>query len=114
MLCSSLLQSILELGKNPLSSSGKDWKPRLCVLKRHGDTKRATLDYYKDTRKRWQKQVCILYAHTKSSHLGLFILVLVVQICKYDELGGAINEFWQLDASLQHVARYILVVGLLP
>lgn len=54
-ICSSC-QGVLELGKNPTSTSRKDWKPRLFVLKWYATTDRSTLDYYKDTKKRWQKQ----------------------------------------------------------
>ena len=50
-------QGVLELGFNPESTSSRDWKPRLFVLKRDPKTKRSTLDFYKDTKKRWQKQV---------------------------------------------------------
>lgn len=47
-------QGVLEVSK---SSSPKGWKPCLFVLKKHTDAQRSTLDYYKDTKKRWQKQV---------------------------------------------------------
>jgi len=47
-------QGVLEVSK---SSSHKGWKPCLFVLKKHTDAQRSTLDYYKDTKKRWQKQV---------------------------------------------------------
>lgn len=48
------IQGVLEVSK---SSSPKGWKPCLFVLKKHTDAQRSTLDYYKDTKKRWQKQV---------------------------------------------------------
>lgn len=50
---------MLELGFNPESTTSRDWKPRLFVLKHDPKTKRSTLDFYKDTKKRWQKQVAI-------------------------------------------------------
>ena len=50
-------QGVLELGFNPESSSSRDWRARLFVLKHDPRTNRATLDFYKDTKKRWQKQV---------------------------------------------------------
>ena len=52
----SCLQGVIEIGTTPTSTSPKDWKPRLVVLKRQPGSKRASLDYYKDIRKRWQKQ----------------------------------------------------------
>ena len=51
------IQGVLELGFNPESTSSRDWKSRLFVLKHDPKTKRSTLDFYKDTKKRWQKQV---------------------------------------------------------
>ena len=48
-------QGVLETSK---SSSSKNWKTLLFVLKKQVDTERSTLDFYKDTKKRWQKQVC--------------------------------------------------------
>lgn len=53
----SFIQGVLELGFNPESTTSRDWKSRLFVLKHDPKTKRATLDFYKDTKKRWQKQV---------------------------------------------------------
>lgn len=47
---------MLEIGVKPDSKSSKDWTPRLFVLKHYTSTGRATLDYYKSTKKRWQKQ----------------------------------------------------------
>jgi len=44
----------LEKGKNRLSSSSKDWRPMLFVLKRTSGV--PMLYYYRDTKKRWQKQ----------------------------------------------------------
>jgi len=44
------------MGKKPSSSSTKDWKKYLFVLKHKKDSKRLFLDYYKDPNKRWQKQ----------------------------------------------------------
>ena len=52
----SLSQGVLEIGKNPNSKSSRDWKPRLFVLKHYLTSGRSTLEYYKNTRKRWQKQ----------------------------------------------------------
>ena len=52
-------QGALELGKKPTSTARKDWKPRLFVLKWYPTTDRSTLDYYKDTKKRWQKQEAV-------------------------------------------------------
>ena len=51
------IQGVLELGFNPESTSSRDWKSRLFVLKQDPQTKRSTLDFYKDTKKRWQKQI---------------------------------------------------------
>ena len=53
----SYIQGVLELGFNPESTTSRDWKSRLFVLKYDPQTKRSTLDFYKDTKKRWQKQV---------------------------------------------------------
>ena len=52
----TLWQGILEIGHNPDSKSSKDWKPRLFVLKRHPTSGRSSLDFYKSTSKRWQRQ----------------------------------------------------------
>lgn len=49
-------QGILQLGKNPHSTSPKDWKAFLFVLKHDQELKKSSLDYYKDGNKRWQKQ----------------------------------------------------------
>lgn len=51
------VQGVLELGSNPESTTSRDWKSRLFVLKHDPKTKRSTLGIYKDTKKRWQKQV---------------------------------------------------------
>lgn len=53
----SNFQGVLELGFNPESTTSRDWKARLFVLKHDPKTNRSTLDFYKDTKKRWQKQV---------------------------------------------------------
>lgn len=44
----------MEKGKNGLSSASKDWRQLLFVLKRTSDV--PMLYYYRDTKKRWQKQ----------------------------------------------------------
>lgn len=49
-------QGILEISIKPDSRSAKDWKPRLFVLKHYSASGRSSLDYYKNTSKRWQKQ----------------------------------------------------------
>lgn len=51
-----VFEGVIEISSNPASTSPKDWKPRLVVLKRQAGSKRASLDYYKDVRRRWQKQ----------------------------------------------------------
>lgn len=49
-------QGILQLSKDPYSTSSKDWKPFLFVLKQDQELKKPVLEYYKDVNKRWQKQ----------------------------------------------------------
>lgn len=52
--CAVLVQGELEKGKNGLSSASKDWRQLLFVLRRTSDV--PMLYYYRDTKKRWQKQ----------------------------------------------------------
>ena len=64
-----LSQGVLELGKESTagSLSSRDWKSRLFVLRRDPVTKTSTLYTYKDTKKKWQKQV---HTHTHThTHL---------------------------------------------
>ena len=51
-----VLQGVLQLGSNPSSTSSKAWKSYLFVLKHDREAQISTLDYYRDVKKRWQKQ----------------------------------------------------------
>ena len=55
-------QGVLELGREETAASlsSKDWKSRLFVLRRDPLTRISTLYMFKDTKKKWQRQVCLL------------------------------------------------------
>lgn len=74
----SNLQGILQLGKDPHSTSPKDWKSFLFVLKHDRDLKKSVLDYYKDVNKRWQKQ-----QRRGSIELWPFFQVSLAHNCSY-------------------------------
>lgn len=52
-----VLEGTLQLAsRDPRSTSSKDWKSYLFVLKHEQARKRSVLDFFKDVNKRWQKQ----------------------------------------------------------
>ena len=74
----------MHLGRKATSTSSKDWKGYLFVQKYCQDTKSSFLDYYRDSKKRWQKQqksgsielnfYCVSLAHNCSYQFPLKII----------------------------------------
>ena len=114
------LQGVLELGFNPESTTSRDWKPRLFVLKHDPKTKRSSLDFYKDTKKRWQKQVAKgIISLWPSFHLSLahgssykFPLKLVTSDRQTYCL--AAQDFQTMNTWFTHIQRQLTLDNLFP
>ena len=99
-------QGVLHLGSKATSNSSKDWKKYLFVLKHHQDTKRSFLDYYHDSRKRWQKQEkkgsieLVSYCHVSLAHSCSYMFPLKISTVYNGELFlaasscGAMNRWY--------------------
>ena len=109
MLSFPSFQGVLQLGKDPSSTSPKDWKSYLFVLKRDPDSKKSALYYYKDLNKRWQKQAskgCIdlwRFVHLSLAHSCSYKFPLKIVDVNNKEYLLAASTFESMNSWCNHL-----------